>query len=94
MFKRIGRLRASAALLTACALGTAQAADGNAIALGSLSTSPSQNLPSIWQPYLHDMSRKTGLQVNVTSACVYAGRSPAMRIHQGDVAWLGHTARV
>ncbi|KPX59489.1 hypothetical protein ALP66_00254 [Pseudomonas amygdali pv. photiniae] len=48
MFKRIGRLLASAALLTACALGTVQAAEEKAINFDIMSTESSQNLKSIW----------------------------------------------
>lgn len=58
MFNRIGRVLASAALLTACALGTAHAEE-KVINFGIMSTESSQNLKSIWQPFLDDMSKKT-----------------------------------
>ncbi|KFE45331.1 phosphonate transport system substrate-binding protein [Pseudomonas congelans] len=92
MFKRIGRLLASAALLTACALGTVQAAEEKAINFGIMSTESSQNLKSIWQPFLDDMSRKTGLKVNATFASDYAGLIQGMRFNKVDVAWLGNKA--
>ncbi|KPX86299.1 phosphonate ABC transporter substrate-binding protein [Pseudomonas meliae] len=92
MFKRIGRLLASAALLTVCALGTVQAAEEKAINFGIMSTESSQNLKSIWQPFLDDMSRKTGLKVNATFASDYAGLIQGMRFNKVDVAWLGNKA--
>lgn len=91
MFNRIGRLCASAVLLTSTLLGTAQA-DETALNFGIMSTESSQNLKSIWQPFLDDMTRKTGLKVNATFASDYAGLIQGMRFNKVDVAWLGNKA--
>ncbi|MGN2437106.1 phosphonate ABC transporter substrate-binding protein [Pseudomonas syringae] len=91
MFNRIGRVLASAALLTACALGTAHAEE-KVINFGIMSTESSQNLKSIWQPFLDDMSKKTGLKVNASFASDYAGLIQGMRFNKVDVAWLGNKA--
>ncbi|MCD5996215.1 phosphonate ABC transporter substrate-binding protein [Pseudomonas sp. CDFA 602] len=91
MFNRIGRVLASAALLTACALGSVHAEE-KVINFGIMSTESSQNLKSIWQPFLDDMSKKTGLKVNATFASDYAGLIQGMRFNKVDVAWLGNKA--
>ncbi|WP_122613059.1 phosphonate ABC transporter substrate-binding protein [Pseudomonas viridiflava] len=91
MFNRIGRVLASAALLAFCAMGTAQAEE-KVINFGIMSTELSQNLKTIWQPFLDDMSKKTGLKVNATFASDYAGLIQGMRFNKVDVAWLGNKA--
>ncbi|MEE4107008.1 phosphonate ABC transporter substrate-binding protein [Pseudomonas viridiflava] len=91
MFNRIGRVLASAALLATCAMGTAQAEE-KIINFGIMSTESSQNLKTIWQPFLDDMSKKTGLKVNATFASDYAGLIQGMRFNKVDVAWLGNKA--
>ncbi|VVO29864.1 phosphonate ABC transporter substrate-binding protein [Pseudomonas fluorescens] len=89
MLNRIGRVFASAALLATCALGTAQAQE-KVINFGLMSTESSTNLKSIWQPFLDDMSKKTGLKVNATFASDYAGLIQGMRFNKVDIAWLGN----
>ncbi|MBD8189636.1 phosphonate ABC transporter substrate-binding protein [Pseudomonas viridiflava] len=91
MFNRIGRVLASAALLASCAMGTAQAEE-KVINFGIMSTESSQNLKTIWQPFLDDMSKKTGLKVNATFASDYAGLIQGMRFNKVNVAWLGNKA--
>lgn len=93
MFNRIGRVLASAALLTSCALGTAQA-DDKVINFGIMSTESSQNLKSIWQPFLDDMGKQTGLKINATFASDYAGLIQGMRFNKVDVAWLGNKSAI
>ncbi|ARB26278.1 phosphonate ABC transporter substrate-binding protein [Pseudomonas tolaasii] len=89
MLNRIGHVFLSAALLASVAMGNAQAAD-KAINFGFMSTESSQNLKAIWQPFLDDMHKKTGLNVNATFASDYAGLIQGMRFNKVDVAWLGN----
>jgi phosphonate transport system substrate-binding protein len=91
MLNRIGRVFVSAALLASCLLGNAQA-DDKVINFGIMSTESSQNLKSVWQPFLDDMTKKTGLKVNATFASDYAGLIQGMRFNKVDVAWLGNKA--
>lgn len=91
MLNRIGRVFASAAVVAGCLTGTAQA-DDNTLNFGIMSTESSQNLKSVWQPFLDDMSKKTGLKVNATFASDYAGLIQGMRFNKVDVAWLGNKA--
>ena len=87
MLNRIGQVFLSAVLLAGAAMGTAQAAD-KAINFGIMSTESSQNLKSVWQPFLDDMQKKTGLTINATFASDYAGLIQGMRFNKVDVAWL------
>ena len=91
MLNRIGQVFLSAALLASVAMGNAYAAD-KAINFGIMSTESSQNLKSIWQPFLDDMHKKTGLTINATFASDYAGLIQGMRFNKVDVAWLGNKA--
>ncbi|MEE3509025.1 phosphonate ABC transporter substrate-binding protein [Pseudomonas sp. 10C3] len=89
MLNRMGRVFASAALLATCFLSTAQAEE-KVINFGLMSTESSTNLRSVWQPFLDDMSKKTGLKVNATFASDYAGLIQGMRFNKVDIAWLGN----
>ncbi|MDY7560833.1 phosphonate ABC transporter substrate-binding protein [Pseudomonas sp. 10B1] len=89
MLNRIGRVFAFTALLATFCLGTAQAEE-KVINFGLMSTESSTNLKSIWQPFLDDMSKKTGLKVNATFASDYAGLIQGMRFNKVDIAWLGN----
>jgi len=91
MLNRIGHVFLSAVLLASVAMGNAHAAD-KAINFGIMSTESSQNLKSIWQPFLDDMHKKTGLTINATFASDYAGLIQGMRFNKVDVAWLGNKA--
>jgi len=91
MLNRIRHVCLSAVLLATGVLGNAQAAD-KVINFGIMSTESSQNLKSIWQPFLDDMHKKTGLTINATFASDYAGLIQGMRFNKVDVAWLGNKA--
>ncbi|NWB98615.1 phosphonate ABC transporter substrate-binding protein [Pseudomonas gingeri] len=91
MFNRIRHVCLSAVLLASGVLGNAQAAD-KVINFGIMSTESSQNLKSIWQPFLDDMHKKTGLTINAAFASDYAGLIQGMRFNKVDVAWLGNKA--
>jgi phosphonate transport system substrate-binding protein len=91
MLNRIGRVFTCAALLASCLIGAAHA-DDKVINFGIMSTESSQNLKSVWQPFLDDMSKKTGLDVKATFASDYAGLIQGMRFNKVDVAWLGNKA--
>ncbi|KAF1012450.1 MAG: Phosphate-import protein PhnD [Pseudomonas fluorescens] len=89
MLNRIGHVLLSAALLAGVVAGNARAAD-RVINFGFMSTESSQNLKAIWQPFLDDMHKKTGLNVNATFASDYAGLTQGMCFNKVDVAWLGN----
>ncbi len=91
MFKRISHVLAASALLTGSLLGAAQAAEQQ-IKFGIISTESSQNLKTLWDPFLADMSEQTGLKINAFFAPDYAGIIQGMRFDKVDVAWYGNKA--
>jgi len=89
----IGKWLRSAALSLSLAVGlgaVAQADDLTELNFGIISTESSQNLKTIWDPFLADMSEKLGMKVNAFYATDYAGVIEAMRFNKVDVAWHGN----
>src|SRR5471030_3345270 len=91
MLNRIRHVCLSAVLRATAGRGNAPAA-ARVISFGIMSSASSQNLKSIWQPFLDDMHKKTGLTINATFASDYAGLIQGMRFNKVDVAWLGNKA--
>jgi phosphonate transport system substrate-binding protein len=93
----IGKLLRSAALSLTLATGLAGAAvaeDLKELNFGIISTESSQNLKTVWQPFLDDMGKKLGMTVNPFFATDYAGVIEAMRFKKVDVAWYGNKAAI
>ncbi len=57
---------------------------------GIISTESTQNLKTIWEPFLQDMESEVGMKVNAYFAPDYAGVIQAMRFGKVDVAWYGN----
>ncbi|ENL8730721.1 TPA: phosphonate ABC transporter substrate-binding protein [Pseudomonas aeruginosa] len=91
MLKRFSRVLAASALLAGSLVGMAHA-DQPVINFGIISTESSQNLKSIWEPFLKDMSQQTGYQVKAFFAPDYAGIIQGMRFDKVDIAWYGNKA--
>lgn len=91
MLKRFSRVLAASALLAGSLAGMAHA-DQPVINFGIISTESSQNLKSIWEPFLKDMSQQTGYQVKAFFAPDYAGIIQGMRFDKVDIAWYGNKA--
>ncbi|MBH9521457.1 phosphonate ABC transporter substrate-binding protein [Pseudomonas aeruginosa] len=91
MLKRFSRVLAASALLAGSLSGMAHA-DQPVINFGIISTESSQNLKSIWEPFLKDMSQQTGYQVKAFFAPDYAGIIQGMRFDKVDIAWYGNKA--
>ncbi|EMH6305849.1 phosphonate ABC transporter substrate-binding protein [Pseudomonas aeruginosa] len=91
MLKRFSRVLAASALLAGSLAGMAHA-DQPVINFGIISTESSQNLKSIWEPFLKDMSQQTGYQVKAFFAPDYAGIIQGMRFDKVDIAWYGKKA--
>lgn len=75
--------------MTALTAG-AQAAEMKELNFGIISTESSQNLKTIWQPFLSDMEKKLGMKVNAYFAPDYAGIIEGMRFKKVDIAWYGN----
>jgi phosphonate transport system substrate-binding protein len=89
----IGKWLRSAALSLCLATGLAGAAaaeDIKELNFGIISTESSQNLKTVWDPFLADMSEKLGMKVNAFFAPDYAGVIEGMRFGKVDVAWYGN----
>ncbi|MBG4897842.1 phosphonate ABC transporter substrate-binding protein [Pseudomonas aeruginosa] len=91
MLKRFSRVLAASARLAGSLAGMAHA-DQPVINFGIISTESSQNLKSIWEPFLKDMSQQTGYQVKAFFAPDYAGIIQGMRFDKVDIAWYGNKA--
>ncbi len=91
MLKRFSRVLAASALLAGSLAGMAHA-DQPVINFGIISTESSQNLKSIWEPFLKDMSQQTGYQAKAFFAPDYAGIIQGMRFDKVDIAWYGNKA--
>lgn len=81
---------AGLALTVLPGMAIAQADQAKTINFGIISTESSQNLKSMWEPFLADMSKKTGLEIKPFFATDYAGVIEAMRFGKVQVAWYGN----
>jgi len=79
----------AATAIAASLTGTALA-ETTEINFGIISTESQQNLKTIWDPFLADMEKKTGIKVNAFFASDYAGVIEGMRFGKVDVAWYGN----
>jgi len=86
--KRIKSLIAAAAVL----FGTAAAAQE--INFGIISTDRSAAIKSLWEPFIEDMSKQTGLKVNAFFATDYTGIIEAQRFNKIQVAWYGNKSAI
>jgi phosphonate transport system substrate-binding protein len=78
---------------TAAALSltlAAAPAAGQEINFGIISTEAASNLKKIWEPFLADMSKQTGLKINAFYASDYAGVIEGMRFNKVQLAWFGN----
>ncbi|MDR0621340.1 MAG: phosphonate ABC transporter substrate-binding protein [Deltaproteobacteria bacterium] len=74
--------------------GAAQSSQAQAqeINFGIISTESSQNLRQLWDPFLDDMRKETGLDVKAFFATDYAGIIEGMRFNKVQLAWYGNKA--
>lgn len=87
---------AAAGLLALGATGAAQAQTQplKEISFGIISTEASSNLKTIWEPFLADMQKQTGMKVNAFFAPDYAGIVEAMRFNKVQIAWHGNASAI
>ena len=85
-----GLLAVSALTLSAAAF----AADVKEINFGIIATEKAGALKQMWDPFLEDMSKVTGLKVNGFYATDYAGIIEAQRFNKVQVAWYGNKAAI
>ncbi|MEN0653571.1 MULTISPECIES: phosphonate ABC transporter, permease protein PhnE [Hyphobacterium] len=80
-------LTALVALVTFAGLAAAQD-ERETIVFGVVATEQSENVLHLWEPFVEDMARDTGFNIELRSATDYAGVIEAMRADQVQVAWL------
>lgn len=90
MFKNL-RTSLMASVLAGAAFCTAALAEpAQQLNFGIISTESSQNLKEQWDPFLAEMSKKTGMDIRAYFAPDYAGIIQGMRFDKVDVAWYGN----
>ncbi|MBX3453263.1 phosphonate ABC transporter substrate-binding protein [Ferrovibrio sp.] len=62
------------------------------INFGIISTESSSNLKTIWEPFLADMQKQTGMKINAFFAPDYAGVIEGMRFNKVQIAWYGNAS--
>jgi len=90
-FKSLVRSVAVGAALLA---GVQAAAAQEELNFGIISTESSQNLRTIWEPFLEDMQEQTGFKINAFFAPDYAGIIEGMRFDKVQVAWFGNASAI
>jgi phosphonate transport system substrate-binding protein len=78
--------------LSASVFGGVAGAAQQELNFGIINTESSQNLKTLWQPFLHDMEKATGLKINAFFASDYAGIVTAMQYNKVHLAWYGNKA--
>jgi phosphonate transport system substrate-binding protein len=91
---QILRLFLFSALFLAAVPGAAPAlaAESGVINFGIINTEASQNLKSLWEPFLQDMEKDTGLKIRAFFASDYAGIVAGMQYNKVQIAWYGNKA--
>ena len=78
--------------MIAIGLAAAPAKAADEINFGIISTEASSNLKTMFNPWLEEMSKATGLKVNAFFASDYAGIIEGMRFNKVQVAWYGNAS--
>jgi phosphonate transport system substrate-binding protein len=86
MLKRSFKTLAAAGTLAVVATG----AFAQELNFGIISTESTANLKQVWDPFLADMEKKTGLKIRGFFASDYAGVIEGMRFKKVDIAWFGN----
>lgn len=90
MFKGMHKALLASAVAGMALCGAANAAEPKELNFGIISTESSQNLKAQWDPFLAEMSKRTGMKINSFFAPDYAGIIQGMRFNKVDVAWYGN----
>jgi hypothetical protein len=90
MFKGMQRMVLASAVASVTLFGSVYAAETKELNFGIISTESSQNLKGMWDPFLAEMSKHTGMKINAFFAPDYAGIIQGMRFNKVDVAWYGN----
>lgn len=61
---------------------------------GVISTEATSNLKTVWEPFLAEMEKGTGLKIKAFFASDYAGIIEGMRFNKVQVAWYGNKSAI
>lgn len=78
----------------AAAAFVAAGAAAQEINFGIISTDKAAAIKSLWEPFLEDMRKETGLKVNGFFATDYTGIIEAQRFNKIQVAWYGNKSAI
>ncbi|MDR1241368.1 MAG: phosphonate ABC transporter substrate-binding protein [Deltaproteobacteria bacterium] len=81
-------------LLSVLLFGTTANAAQQELNFGIINTEASQNLKTLWQPFLNDMEKETGLKINAFFASDYAGVVTGMQFDKVQLAWYGNVSAI
>jgi phosphonate transport system substrate-binding protein len=87
---RVIRMLIGAVALAAATTASAQ----QEINFGIISTDKSAAIKSLWDPFIEDMAKQTGLKVNAFFATDYTGIIEAQRFNKIQVAWYGNKSAI
>ncbi len=90
MFNSIIRHIGVSVFALGVAAGVAHGQELKELNFGIISTESSQNLKTVWEPFLADMEKQTGYKVKAFFAPDYAGIIQGMRFDKVDIAWYGN----
>ena len=82
--------RTAIAAVALAAATTVGAQELKEINFGIIATEKAGALRQMWEPFLEDMSKATGLKVNGFYATDYAGIIEAQRFNKVQIAWYGN----
>lgn len=94
MFKLIHTGLAASLIVGAAFSSAAASQPVQRLNFGIISTESSQNQKAQWDPFLADMSKKTGMDIRAFFAPDYAGIIQGMRFDKVDVAWYGNKSAI
>jgi len=87
--RKLAMLGTALALAAGISMSTARA-QTTELNFGIIATEASSNLKTIWEPFLAEMAKGTGLKINGFYASDYAGVIEAMRFKKVQIAWYGN----
>lgn len=80
----------AAATLTVTLAASGMAATADELNFGVISTEKTSNLKQVWEPFIAEMEKGTGLKIKAFFASDYAGIIEGMRFNKVQVAWFGN----
>lgn len=90
----IDKIKSLLAITAITFAGLTQAADVKELNFGIIATEKAGALKQMWEPFLEDMGKATGVKVNGFYATDYAGIIEAQRFNKVQIAWYGNKSAI